>query len=92
MSLDKFIPELYPSVMKTAISIPQDVFENAEKYAAETGMSRSRFYTKAIQDYLQRQSDEAITVKLNEVYAREDSSLDPPLRKMQAETIRRHGR
>ena len=78
--------------MKTAISIPQDVFENAEKYAAEIGMSRSRLYTKAIQDYLQRQSDEAITAKLNEVYGHEDSSLDPPLRKMQAETIRRHGR
>lgn len=76
--------------MKTAISIPQGVFESAERYAAQRGMSRSQLYTKAIQDYLDRQRDEAITAKLNEVCAEVETSLDPALRKMQAATIKRH--
>lgn len=74
--------------MKTAISIPDAVFESAERYAAKTGVSRSRLYTQAIQDYLQRQRDEAITAKINEVCAEVDTSLDPQMREYQKKKLR----
>ena len=75
--------------MKTAISIPQGVFETAEKYAAEKGMSRSKLYTKAIQAYLDNLKDEAITKNLNGVYASEKSTLDPQMRKYQVKKLRK---
>ncbi|MFV9507021.1 MAG: hypothetical protein AB4911_20925 [Oscillochloridaceae bacterium umkhey_bin13] len=38
--------------MKTAISIPDPLFEAAEQYAQDKGLSRSELYAKAIQHYL----------------------------------------
>ena len=85
--------KLYPGYtlgfMKTAISIPQGVFETAEKYAAEKAMSRSKLYTQALKDFLDRQRDDAITAKLNEIYATEDSSLDPQMRRYQIKKLRK---
>jgi len=74
--------------MKTAISIPQGVFETAEKYCAENHMSRSKLYTKAIQAYLDGLKAEEITRNLNEVYKNEDSRLDPRVRKAQGRSLR----
>lgn len=62
--------------MKTAVSIPDTIFEEAEKIAQERGVSRSELYAQALQKII----DEEITRKLNEVYSKEDSSLDPAWR------------
>jgi len=70
--------------MKTAISIPDKVFESAEKLAGRLGKSRSQLYTQAINDYLKHHRDDAVTKKLNEVYADTDSALDPELQIMQS--------
>jgi metal-responsive CopG/Arc/MetJ family transcriptional regulator len=40
--------------MKTAISLPDSVFEEAEALAQQLGLSRSELYTKALQAYLNR--------------------------------------
>jgi metal-responsive CopG/Arc/MetJ family transcriptional regulator len=74
--------------MKTAISIPQGVFETAEKYAAEKGMSRSKLYTKAIQAYLDNLKAEEITRQLNESIGDDDTRLDPQIRKAQARSLK----
>jgi metal-responsive CopG/Arc/MetJ family transcriptional regulator len=42
--------------VKTAISIPDGVFEAAEAIAQQLGVSRSEFYTKALQAYLEKNS------------------------------------
>jgi metal-responsive CopG/Arc/MetJ family transcriptional regulator len=54
--------------MKTAISLPTPVFEVADQTAEYMGISRSRLYTIALEEYLARHSGEMITQKLNEVY------------------------
>ncbi len=69
--------------MKTAISLPDSVFEQAEAIAEQLGMSRSELYTKALQIYLQRYNRDQILLKLNQVYASESSELDPVMAKMQ---------
>jgi metal-responsive CopG/Arc/MetJ family transcriptional regulator len=62
--------------MKTAISIPDPVFEAAEEFARRLGMSRSQLYTKAVKKYLEEHKNERVTTRLNEIYSREPSGLD----------------
>ena len=73
--------------MKTAISIPDDVFSRAEELARQRRISRSALFTQAVEEYLARHREEQITEKLNEVYAAEDSALDPILSEIQNRSV-----
>lgn len=75
--------------MKTAISIPDRVFEAAEAIAQQLGVSRSEFYTKALQAYLQKYSRSERLARLNEIYAEAPSDADPAMAKMQAMSLPR---
>ena len=76
-------------IMKTAISIPDDLFRAAEAAAKRLGISRSRLYSKAVEFYLERHGSKGVTEILNEVYSGldPDSALDPILAKMQSASI-----
>ncbi len=69
--------------MKTAISIPEPVFEEAEGLAKRLGMSRSELYTTAISEFVAAHREEAITAALNALYAEDDSAVDPVLNQLQ---------
>ena len=69
--------------MKTGISLPDSVFEQAEALAQQLGVSRSELYTKALQAYLKRYNRDQILLKLNQVYSGESSKLDPVMARMQ---------
>ena len=71
-------------IMKTAISIPDQVFSRADKFARRRKMTRSALFSIAVDEYIQHHRQDNVTQKLNEVYAKEDSSLDPVLDKVQA--------
>ena len=73
--------------MKTAISIPDDVFESADELAQRLGISRSELYTTAVAEYLAKFRSQDITARLNEVYANEDSELPAKMRRVQAKSI-----
>jgi metal-responsive CopG/Arc/MetJ family transcriptional regulator len=75
--------------VKTAISIPDDLFERADAAAASMGVSRSELYRRAVAEYLRRHQDQDVTAKLNEVYADVDSSLDPDVAAAQFATLER---
>ncbi|HEX9549103.1 MAG TPA: hypothetical protein VF942_17315 [Acidimicrobiales bacterium] len=62
--------------MKTAISIPDSLFDAADRLAHRLGLSRSQLYVRAIERFLAEESDDDVTAQLNELYAREDSRLD----------------
>jgi predicted transcriptional regulator len=51
--------------MKTAVSIPDDLFRRADAYASRSGKSRSELYREALDDYLARRDPQAITDALN---------------------------
>jgi metal-responsive CopG/Arc/MetJ family transcriptional regulator len=51
--------------MKTAVSIPDEVFEGAERFARRTRRSRSRIFSDALREYLARHSPEEITEAAN---------------------------
>lgn len=69
--------------MKTAISLPDSVFAEAEALAQQLGLSRSELYTKALQAYLRKYNRDRILNALNQVYAQEPSELDPVMARMQ---------
>ncbi len=73
--------------MKTAISIPDPLFQAAEQFAKRMGLSRSELYAVALQEYLQAHKREQITQHLDAVYVDEDSSLDPLFVKLQTHTL-----
>ena len=77
----------YDVLMKTAISLPNDVFESADELAKRLGVSRSELYATAVAEYLAKFRSEDITARLNEVYADQDSGLSPEIRRAQAKSI-----
>ncbi|MCX5814603.1 MAG: hypothetical protein NT178_18995 [Proteobacteria bacterium] len=63
--------------LKTAISIPENVFLQADETAKMLGLNRSRLYTAAIAEFLEKHREDSIKAKLNEIYAHENSRIDP---------------
>lgn len=61
--------------MKTAVSLPDDVFERAERLAKRAHRSRSELYASALREYVARHSPDEITEALNRVYA-DDEPID----------------
>lgn len=74
--------------MKTAVSIPDEVFAAADVLAQEMGVTRSRLYALAVADFLAKNRGADITARLNEVYGREGVGLDDRLRAAQARSVR----
>jgi len=75
--------------MKTAISIPDPVFNSAEVIAKKLNISRSELYTKAVSEYLSKHQKSHITEALNEVYSQENSSVDTAFQESQLASIGR---
>ena len=69
--------------MKTAISIPDRVFQAAEEAAERLAMSRSELYTRAVETFLEAHPAVDVTGKLNEVYSEDPSGMDPAVAEMQ---------
>ena len=53
--------------MKTAISIPDDVFADAEKLARALKKSRSQLYSHALREYVARHAADQVTETLDRV-------------------------
>jgi metal-responsive CopG/Arc/MetJ family transcriptional regulator len=53
--------------MKTAVSIPDDLFREADELAARLGKSRSQIYREALVEYLSRRDHESVTAALDDV-------------------------
>ena len=75
--------------MKVAISLPDPVFRAAETLAHKLKKSRSELYAEAIAEYVGAKGKKAVTAKLNAVYAKERSELDPALKHAQLEMLSR---
>ncbi len=60
--------------MKTAISIPDEIFRSAEQLAQQRRIARSTFYTEALSEYLERHRIEGVAEQLNAIYAQEEAS------------------
>lgn len=57
--------------MKTAISIPDNLFTEAEITANQLGLARSQLYVRAIKEFIEHHNKDTITEKLNRLYSTE---------------------
>jgi metal-responsive CopG/Arc/MetJ family transcriptional regulator len=62
--------------MKTAVSIPDKLFQRAEEIARRLGKSRSEIYREALAEYVARREPHAVTVSLDEAVAGLGSPVD----------------
>ena len=74
--------------MKTAISVPDVVFREADKLAKMLKISRSELYARAMAEFLTKRRSKAITDALNRVYDKEPATVDPALMRAQLRAIR----
>jgi len=64
-SHDRVIPG-YTSRVKTAISVPEETFVQATRKAADMGISRSEFFSRAARRYLDDLASESLTDQVNQ--------------------------
>jgi metal-responsive CopG/Arc/MetJ family transcriptional regulator len=55
--------------MKTAVSIPDDVFQKAERLARRMKKSRSELFSNALAEYVARHAPDHVTERMNQVCA-----------------------
>ena len=88
MPLDTRYNHGYTTGMKTAISLPDSLFDAADSLAERLGISRSLLYQRAVENYLKAQGHDIIRESLNEVYEKEDTSrLDPAIQYLQETSV-----
>lgn len=63
--------------MKTAVSIPDEVFEEAERLARRKKKSRSQLYREALAEYVARHAPDEVTEAIDRVCAELDKPTDP---------------
>jgi predicted transcriptional regulator len=73
--------------MKTAVSVPDDLFRLAEAAARRLRVSRSKLYATAIAEFLDRRRTGAVTERLNEVYSRRPAKVDSALHRAQLRSL-----
>jgi metal-responsive CopG/Arc/MetJ family transcriptional regulator len=75
--------------MKTAVTIPDAVFQAAELLAKRKGLSRSQLYAQAVSAYLCDHRHDNVTELLNQVYGPEgeDSQIDPAISDLQRRSL-----
>lgn len=73
--------------MKTAISLPDDLFASADELADRLGVSRSELFARAMAEYVAKHQGEEVTTRLNALYGDERSGLDPAIRRTQARSV-----
>lgn len=87
MRLDIGYNSSYTLNMKTAISLPDPLFQAAEQFAEEKGLSRSELYARAIQFYLKTYRYQGVTATLDQLYAEELSTLESGFSVAQAQIL-----
>jgi antitoxin MazE6 len=73
--------------MKTAVSLPDPLFDEAEAAAKLLGVSRSKLIQIALEEYLKRRRDEELTAEINRYIEKHGADLTK-----EDETLLEHAR
>ena len=74
--------------MKTAISIPDKIYREAERLSRRLKKSRSQVYTEAVTEYVARHDPQAVTEAMNRVCEEIDTRSDPAISAAARRTLR----
>ena len=69
------------SLVKTAISLNEDLFKKANKLSAEMEISRSRLFQFAIESYIRQYENKQILTNLNKIYSDKPTAEEEKLQK-----------
>jgi len=61
--------------MKTAVSLPEHLYKDAEKAAKSLGIPRSQLFAKALEEFISHHKRDNVTEKLNEIYKKTNIEL-----------------
>lgn len=75
--------------MKTAVSIPDELFAEAERFARRFGKSRSQLYREALSEYLLRRDPEAVTRAMDDSLSKIDPARDQWLAEAGRQALKR---
>ncbi len=75
--------------VKTAVSMDEGLFREAEEWAERLGVSRSQFFARAVEEYVRERENEELLRRLNEAHA---DGLDPEEEKWLERIRVYHGR
>jgi len=67
--------------MKTAVSLPDDVFAAADDFAERARWSRSELYARALREYLDRHDEDHVTAQLDMLAAEIDTQVWPDVKR-----------
>ncbi|HLW76437.1 MAG TPA: hypothetical protein VKS01_05615 [Bryobacteraceae bacterium] len=76
--------------MRTAVSIPDDVFKKADKLAKRKRKTRSQLYSDAVREYVLRHAPGEITKAMNRVIDQVGNEVDPFLTAAARRTFERN--
>ncbi|MGB5311144.1 MAG: hypothetical protein WBN38_03670 [Polyangiales bacterium] len=62
--------------MKTAVSVPNEVFERGERLAKRLKVSRSELYSRALREYLARHAPDEVTAALDTLCGELDTGAE----------------
>jgi len=71
--------------MKTAISIPDDLFKEVDRLAKEKKTSRSQVFSEAVKLYLKKNKSQKLLEELNSAYAHEETTEEKLIQKKSTE-------
>jgi metal-responsive CopG/Arc/MetJ family transcriptional regulator len=75
--------------MKTAISLPDELFEAADALAKKLGLTRSRLVAEALAEYVAKHRTSRLTERLDAVYATKGAEVPEPLRRAQRKVLKK---
>ena len=75
--------------MKTAISLPDELFASVDALARKLRLSRSRLIAEALAEYVAKHRTARVTERLNAVYSSEEATVDEGVQKAQRRTLKR---
>jgi len=67
--------------MKTAISIPDEIFKEVERFAEEHDCSRSQVFYLAVKEFMKKAESQDLLNALNEAYSEEETVEEKTLRR-----------
>jgi metal-responsive CopG/Arc/MetJ family transcriptional regulator len=74
--------------MKVAVSVPDQVFKEAEKVSKRLRVSRSRLYAQALEEFVQKHQRKGVRAALDEVYEAQTSDVETALADLQARALK----
>ena len=75
--------------MKTAVSLPDDLFDHADEFAEHAKLSRSELYARALREYLERHDEDRITAQLDALAAEVDTRVRPEMKRATRKVLER---